>query len=133
MTSLIVKPQRVPPSKICCFSPLFFKRFLQYIVPILLVNQFWRFQFQFRWLKLFFCNYYIGCNQYLVTNLEFLKCSFWSCDWHTFCNILATKLSLHKELPLNHLASLPLIGIILLVIIQLIAYQQLYDKGPCFS
>ena len=72
------------------------------------------------------------CNQHFVSDLKFLKYSFWLCDWHIFFNNL-TKLFLHKEQPQSPRFSLSPIAIILMVIIQLIASHQLYDKGPCFT
>ena len=45
----------------------------------------------------------------------------------------STKFFLEKELSLaNHLNSLSLMPVILLLTIHLIAYQQLHDKGLCF-
>ena len=44
----------------------------------------------------------------------------------------STKLFLQQELSLsNHLNSLSLMPIILLLTIHLIAYQQIHDKRPC--
>ena len=94
---------------------------------ILLVNQLLRFQYNFKYLIWFFSNFYKV--EIFKINLLFLNTTFWSCDIATSCNILATKFFLHKE-PSVCLDSLPLIVIILLVIIQLITYQQLSEIKP---
>ena len=86
-----------------------------------------RFQYNFKYLIWFFSNFYKV--EIFKINLLFLNKTFWSCDIATSCNILATKFFLHKE-PSVCLDSLPLIVIILLMIIQLITYQQLSEIKP---
>ena len=86
-----------------------------------------RFQYNFKYLIWFFSNFYKV--EIFKINLLFLNKTFWSCDIATSCNILATKFFLHKE-PSVCLDLLPLIVIILLVIIQLITYQQLSEIKP---
>ena len=82
----------------CIFKYLDFQK-----VPIqyqLLVNQFSRFEWKFRCLKWFFYSFYKGCNQYFGSNEEFLKYSYQSSDWHSYCTILARKFFLQEELSL---------------------------------
>ena len=106
LNTLILNSERLALPKMFCFNLWFFKRYLYNSnLANTIANQLWRFEYTFSCLKCFFYNFCKGCNQHFVSN----------------------------NFDLYHLASLSLIATIPLVTIQLIAYQQLHDKGPCFS
>ena len=126
---IIAKPERVTLSKLCKLQSLFFKSYLIYTITtpsqlaLNIILGTWK----------NFCSLLQRLQLTFRFKVDFWKYSCWSYMTDIPTVNYCTKHFLQQELsPANHLNSLYLMPVIVLLTICLIFYQQMHHKGPCF-